>query len=152
MKFYIAARFERIDEMNTFAEQLRQIGHQVDCRWLTGTHQLHPGAEQLEGTTGFQDDGQGVTMLAQPFAIDDVEDLKKSDAIIFFSELPESYSKRGGRHVEFGMAIAMGKRLFVVGQRENVFHCLPNVRRFNSWHECLGFFDIPEEVIHGQTV
>lgn len=40
---------------------------------------------------------------------------------------------RGGRHVEFGMALAMDKRLVVVGPRENVFHLLPAVEQFDTW-------------------
>lgn len=132
MKYYIAARFDRCDEMNQYAQQLRNLGHEVDCRWLQGLHQLHPGAVELE-TTGFKTRDEGVSLLAAPFALDDVEDLAKSDAIIFFSEPPESYSKRGGRHVEFGMAIALKKILIVIGIRENVFHCLPEVKRYESW-------------------
>ena len=44
---------------------------------------------------------------------------------------------RGGRHVEFGMGWAWGKRLIVVGPRENVFHLLPTVEQFDSWPDAL---------------
>lgn len=127
MKIYIAARFDRIDEMNEIAARLRDAGHIVDCRWLNGSHQLHPGADEVEAAQG------NIPMAAQPFALDDVEDLSAADAILFFSEKPESHSKRGGRHVEFGMAIALRKRLFVIGPRENVFHCLPQVERYDCF-------------------
>jgi len=50
--------------------------------------------------------------------------------LLFFSEPPDSHSKRGGRHVEFGLALAWGKRLMIVGPRENVFHCLPQVEQY----------------------
>lgn len=56
---------------------------------------------------------------------------------MFFSEPPDSHSKRGGRHVEFGMALAWGLRLIVIGQRENVFHCLPQVERYDTWDDFL---------------
>ncbi|MFA5266310.1 MAG: hypothetical protein WC378_21005 [Opitutaceae bacterium] len=143
MRIYIAARFDRLPEMNIHADELRQKGHIVDCRWLNGSHQLHPGAEQLDGSAGFISVDEGVTMQALPFALDDVEDLAAADAIILFSEWPESHSKRGGRHVEFGIALGLNKKLFIVGPpRENVFHCLPQVTRFNTWPECLGFFEV----------
>ena len=42
-------------------------------------------------------------------------------------------STRGGRHAEFGIALALGKRVIVIGPRENVFHALPAVERYESW-------------------
>jgi hypothetical protein len=137
MKIYLAARFDRLPEMNQYAEELRKIGHTVDCRWLNGSHQLHPGAELIDRPKGLHEGDGDVPMLAQPFAIDDHEDLINSDAIILFTEPPNSYSKRGGRHVEFGIAPGLGKELIIVGFRENVFHCLPQVKQYRTWEECL---------------
>jgi len=45
--------------------------------------------------------------------------------VITFTETPRSSNSRGGRHVEFGIALGMRKRAVVIGPRENVFHCLP---------------------------
>ncbi len=140
MRIYIAARFDRLSEMNVYAQQLRGKGHVVDCRWLTGSHQLHPGAEQLDSSAGFIEDTNGVTMLGQPFAIDDLYDLENSDAIILFSEKPDVKTKRGGRHTEFGIAIGIGLKLYIVGPRENVFHTLPDIVRFNTWDDCMEYF------------
>ena len=39
--------------------------------------------------------------------------------------------------MEFGSGLALGKRLMVVGFRENVFHCLPRVEFFQTWEETL---------------
>lgn len=127
---YIAGRYDRREELAGYAQELRDRGFTVDCRWLLGTHQIHPNAEKVDVAVHPE---HGITIEAAPFAQDDYEDLKKADTIVFFSERPESYSKRGGRHVEFGMALAWGKRLIVIGDRENVFHCLPQVERFNTW-------------------
>lgn len=44
---------------------------------------------------------------------------------------------RGGRHVEFGMALALAKRCIVIGPRENVFHLLPQVEQYDSWEQYL---------------
>jgi len=133
-KYYIAARYSRREEMCEYAHALRDIGGVVVCRWLLGTHQLHPGAENLDVENHPE---HGTSMEAAPFAADDVEDVAASDTIVFFSEPPESYAKRGGRHVEFGMALVQGKRLVVIGPRENVFHCLPQVERHNTWSDFL---------------
>jgi hypothetical protein len=132
MRWYIAARFDRCNEMNGYAQQLRQSGHIVDCRWLQGLHQIHPGAAEIE-SGGFSDTPDGIPMIARPFAEDDVQDIKAADGIILFSEPPSTYSKRGGRHVEFGLAMGLGKTLVVIGPRENVFHCLPFVYQFTTW-------------------
>jgi len=132
MRIYLAARYVRREELCGYAEQLRECGHTVECRWLNGSHQWHPGADKVDGM------GESVPMEARAFAIDDLEDLALSDWVISFTERPYSDTKgRGSRHVEFGLAIAKGKRLIVVGPRENVFHCLPKVEHFNSFDECL---------------
>ena len=49
----------------------------------------------------------------------------------------EPSSSRGGRHVEFGIALARSKRLIVVGHRENVFHWLHMVEFYSEWLELL---------------
>lgn len=47
--------------------------------------------------------------------------------MISFTEPPRSGASRGGRHVEYGIALARGVRVIVVGFRENIFHWLPQV-------------------------
>ena len=131
-RYYIAGRYDRREEMCEYAQALRDIGGVVECRWLLGTHQLHTGTEKIDVDHHPE---HGVSIEASPFAQDDVEDLNASDTIVFFSESPNSHSKRGGRHVEYGMALALRKRLVVIGQRENVFHCLPQVERYGTWIE-----------------
>jgi hypothetical protein len=39
--------------------------------------------------------------------------------------------------VEFGLAVALGKVLMVVGHRENIFHCLPDVHFYADWFAAL---------------
>lgn len=134
MKYYIAARYDRREEMCVYANELRAMGHTVECRWLLGTHQLHPGVEKVDQSTNTRI-GDQVPMEAAPFALDDFMDLQNAHAIILFTESPESHSKRGGRHVEFGMALAWRKELNIIGPRENVFHCLPNVRQYLTWND-----------------
>ena len=75
-----------------------------------------------------------VDMESQRFALEDYRDLQAADTVISWTEPPRVESTaRGGRHVEFGLAMAMGKRLLVVGPRENLFHTMPNVRQFDEW-------------------
>jgi hypothetical protein len=132
VRYYLAARYQRLEEINQYAKDLRELGHTVDCRWLTGSHQLHPGADKIDQWHGSNPE---TPMSAQPFAKDDVDDIAKSNALIAFTEAPYSEKGRGGRHVEFGIALASGKEIIIIGPRENVFHCLPTVKQYAKWED-----------------
>lgn len=69
--------------------------------------------------------------------MDDYEDVVGSELIIAFTEPPRSNHSRGGRHVEFGIGLGLGKPLIVVGHRENIFHWLPQVKYFDHWTTAL---------------
>ncbi len=64
--------------------------------------------------------------------MEDAADLAAADCVVSFTEAPRSTSSRGGRHVEFGMALGLRKHCVVIGPRENVFHCLPQVAIFRT--------------------
>jgi hypothetical protein len=65
-----------------------------------------------------------------------VEDVKRADCLISFTEdLTVPNTSRGGRHVEFGLALALAKLCYIVGPVENVFHELAD-KRFMTWEEC----------------
>ena len=131
MLIYLAARYSRLEELDRYASDLRNMGHRVDARWLLGNHQIGT-AKDVEAAI------ESVPMEGQPFALDDLEDLFRADMLIAFSETPRSgLTNRGGRHVEFGAALAWDKQIIVVGPRENVFHTLPQVRHFWLWMEAL---------------
>ena len=72
---------------------------------------------------------------ARLFAQEDLGDVMQCDVLISFTERHDSGYSRGGRHVEFGLAYALGKMLFVVGPRENVFHALEGVRQFSHMND-----------------
>lgn len=120
MKIYLAARYSRIDEINRYADQLRALGFEITSRWLEGNHQA-------------ENDQLGTGAAAERFAQEDWHDLQSAELVVSFTEAPRTSNSRGGRHVEFGAALAWGKTCIVVGPRENVFHCLPDVTVFHSW-------------------
>lgn len=125
---YLTARYSRLEEMNRYAGELRgALGYGVEARWLKGEHHVHDGALAVEAATG------DIPDVGRLFAEDNLADLLAAHIVICFTEPPRSNNSRGGRHVEFGIALAAGKRIFVVGPRENVFYCLPYVRRFDDW-------------------
>ncbi len=136
MNVNLAARYCRFPEMQEYRRQLEAIGLRVPARWVNGEHQ------HIDGIAGHE--------MNQRFAFDDVEDFLASDIFIGFTEDPDAEAKgrsRGGRHVEFGMALMRHRverqlgqtpvEIHVVGWRENVFHHLPEVHYWETWQECL---------------
>ena len=120
MKIYLASRYSRIKEMREIAAFLRNIGHEITSRWIKGNHQI-------------SDDGLSTEAKQEErmrFATEDLDDLMNADLCLNFTEKPRGTNSRGGRHVEFGIALSAGKKVVVIGPRENVFHCLPIV----EWH------------------
>ena len=124
MKVYLAARFSRLPELLGYRAELEAQGIEVTSRWLLGGH-------EWEGT----DDDALPQEVGARFAEDDIADINAADAIVCFTEAPRSGPSRGGRHIEAGYALAMGKILLLVGPRENVFYALPEFHHFATWPE-----------------
>ena len=61
------------------------------------------------------------------------EDIRRSGGFVLFSEPNQSGS--GGRHVEFGVALGLGKRLIVVGGVENLFQMMGQVEVVPTWRD-----------------
>jgi hypothetical protein len=121
-RIYLAAAYERNDEMRGVRDVLVALGYEVTSRWID---------QNLSGQT----EAAGAEELAAApaayvkFAHKDMDDLHAADTVISFTGAPG----RGGHHIEFGLAIAYGKRLVIVGPRENVFHSLPEVDWYPDW-------------------
>jgi hypothetical protein len=126
-RIYLAARYSRRVELCGYRDQLSELGYVVVGRWLDGNHQIDDYGLSVEAKASER----------ERFASEDLADLLSSQAVIAFTEIPRSSNSRGGRHVEFGIALGRGMRVFVVGPRENVFHCLPIVPVFDTFTELL---------------
>lgn len=144
LTFYLAARYTRREELLTYREDLNARGHRVPARWLHGDHQIH-GAE---ANRKIEAEGQVPVDLALRFAEDDIEDIEQSDVLVCFTEEARTGPTRGGRHVEYGYALATrritgGRRLLLcsVGPVENVFHAVDDTLRFETWPDFLTWFD-----------
>lgn len=145
MRFYLAGKYGRRTELLVYAGDLRALGHDVVARWLDGDAVHDPSGALAESCERAWDATGSYPAEAAPFAWSDWHDIGQADAVVFFTEdltkaargggvrWVEASSARGGRHVEFGLALAWGKRVMVVGPRENVFYALPVVDRFDSW-------------------
>lgn len=119
MKFYLCARYSRRDELRTVRTRLEAIGHQTTSRWLDTDWE---GIERQDKVYS----SAAPPEYREEYACKDMGDVAACDCLIAFTEEPRS-GGRGGRHVEFGAAIALNKRLIVVGFRENLFYHHPDV-------------------------
>lgn len=130
MKFYLAGKYSSHPEMRERVVVLKFYGHSVTSRWITGDH------EHLEGRDKDPENAR--------FAREDIEDIMDCNAVIWFSE-PQN-NGRGGRHVEFGYALAIQRPIYVIGRKENVFHhyTLSPIKHFETWDEFLDWLPIPK--------
>lgn len=122
MKIYLASRYSRAPELRKYRDHLRDMGHEVTSRWLDGGHEIKSGGSD-----------QAANSERGRFAQEDWADMLAADCVISFTEEPRKTNTRGGRHVEFGGAMALGKRCLVVGWQENVFHHMPQVEFHLNW-------------------
>lgn len=122
MRLYIAARYSRKQEMEQVRDRLERNSIEVTSGWLD---EPHAPDTPLDGISSDQ---------SREYAQKDLDDIDRSDTFLFFSE--DVLTPRGGRHVEFGYALAKGKDIYVIGDEENIFHFLPQVKLFPS----VGFF------------
>jgi hypothetical protein len=119
MKLYLAAAYERGPEMQGVRDVLEAMGHEVTSRWID----QEQGPERAEAADLASDPG-----AFTQYADKDMDDLRAAETVISFTG-----GGRGGRHVELGLAIAWGKHLVLVGEREHVFHALPGIEWYPDW-------------------
>ncbi len=124
---YLAARYSRREEIRGYKINLENKGFVVTSRWLEdiSTDEEHILVNKIE------ESDNSIPIEARILADIDVSDVMQADTLILFSETPVSKYARGGRHVEFGIALASNKRVIVIGPRENIFHTLENVEHFD---------------------
>lgn len=114
MKFYMAAKFSRREEMEELAGHLPWVGHECNARWVYGG-----------------EDG----LTREDIAVLDLDDVRDADGIILFTHPRNEPQPGGGRFVEFGYAIALKKRLVVIGPEENIFMSTPGVEMYDTWND-----------------
>lgn len=132
MKAYLAGRYSRRSELCACRDQLRSLGIEVTSRWLDGDYPTDPSGRSLVAPD----------RVRARVAAEDMSDVLDADMLVAFTE-PDRNDGRGGRHVEFGIALAAGKSLIVIGAAENVFYCHPHVKRFPAWDDFIGFLTSP---------
>lgn len=106
IKVYIAAPSELQVSIRHMALHIRKAGIHVTARWI---------GENFEGQDG------------REWSVKDLQDVTDADMLVAIN--PEEFrrSGTGGRHVELGAALILGKPVLLSGARTNVFHDHPLV-------------------------
>ena len=115
MRVYLAARYSRKNEIKALIPVFGAHGISVGSRWLNET--ISPDSTLADCSPEYLEEQASA----------DLEDIEACDTFVFFSEDPLVGTPRGGRHVEFGYALRLGKKIAVIGRPENIFHFLPGV-------------------------
>ena len=113
MNIYLSAQWARRAEIEGYALILRGRDHDVVSRW----HHGEPMGNEATATPADW----------REWALADLQDVKKCGMFVTFTE-PKGTMSRGGRHVEWGYAIAKGAELVVVGPLESQFYTLFTAR------------------------
>lgn len=109
MKIYIAAGFDRQDEMRLLASRIEGwTKHLVVSRWHG----------RVGGDPPFPANSDRRTCAEA-----DVEDIRSADILLSMG----GSSTQGGRHTELGMAWILNLHIIHLGEKENVFHYLPGI-------------------------
>lgn len=115
-KIYLAARWPRMNEMAGYALQIEGLGHEITAQWVFNAE---AGKTREEN------------------ALMDFRDVSRSDLVVSFTHPRGSMQTGGGRHTEFGLAAAWDIENWIVGEREQIFHHLPDVLQFDTFEQVL---------------
>jgi nucleoside 2-deoxyribosyltransferase len=117
-RIYIAGKFESAARLRDEREAIEaESNGQVVSTWLD--------EEEESATSG----------MKLSYARRDYHQIARADLLIL-DTLDEN--PRGGREVEYGIALARGIEVWIVGPKRNVFHEMaPNFDSWNEVHETL---------------
>lgn len=102
--------------MRVIRDEIHQLGHMVTSRWID-----QHGGDLLESIVA--DKLNAAPDECTRYAENDIADLAVADMVISFTSADGG--GKGGRHWELGFAYGFGgKRLIIIGPRENIFHTL----------------------------
>lgn len=104
ISIYIAAPYPKRDDAIALMTQLEAAGFIVTSTWL----------RELDS-------------MADNYARLDLADVAKADCLLAFNPAGWENQGTGGRHVEYGYALALGKAIVLYGAKSHIFHHLNTV-------------------------
>jgi hypothetical protein len=128
-RIYLIARFARRAEMREVAQELREMGHTITSSWIDIADSI--ADEEFLAWAPHEE----ITRAA----MEDWRDIDNADWVIAFTD-PSGDYPGGARHAEFGLALAAGQRILLVGPREHLFHYAPAIRQCDDWPAARALF------------
>lgn len=101
MKVYIAGPYPLRDAAIALMHALEAEGFEVTSTWL-----------------------REIDILAHEHAMVDLHDVARADVLVALNPAGWEEKGTGGRHAEFGYALALNKRIVLIGERSHIFHYL----------------------------
>lgn len=131
MRIYISGPFNHRPDFEIVKDALTCAGHSVTSNWLNEPPIVYNDPEHAQWEKRAR-------------ANDDVEDVRRADAIAVFTQWP---STTGGRDTERGIAIAYQRwvrpdyRIFVIGGESTMFDALATFEHFEDIEDFLCAMD-----------
>lgn len=133
LKVYLAAPYAARDTVRKhYVPDLERLGMLCVSSWLDEDHEINAGT--LDAAADLDD------ATVSGHALDDLADVATCDVLVLLTtDYLNVGSASGGRHVETGYALALGARVIVVGEPENIFHRIQSgaVERVDRWQLAL---------------
>lgn len=117
MRLYIAGSDQKA--AGRVAGMCEVAGHQIGSSWLE---------EDFSNSSGYDDETK------ERIALLDVHEVGECDALVCLADVRRI---PGGKFVEVGVALGLGKRVFLLGHRENLLMYHPLVTQFDSAEDFL---------------
>lgn len=121
---YLSGQFEDRSALDAVRQDLVSAGYPVTSRWLDAPSSVPATALAAD---------EGAAARLSDIARQDFADIVTATVVVVYNPPEACGIGRGGRHVETGYALALGKPVAVVGARGNVFHWLPEVTLVADW-------------------
>lgn len=117
-QYYIASAFTRKEEMRYIRSTMQAAGFNVVADWLD---------EPAES-----DDTAPTDEYREACALLDLKNVNECDVFVCFIGGVGS-----GHHTELGLALCGGKRIVLIGKKNNIFHYLPLLDYFTDFADFL---------------
>jgi len=122
MKFYVASKFEHASAVSRAIAELTVAGHAVTLDWTK--HEQFDWNKPREAER-----------LAWKYSYLDVEGVRSADVFIMLTYNGLSMQ---GAYVELGVALGLGKLVYIVGEQpRNIFSFYPGVRVVESLEQVI---------------
>ena len=129
MKFYIAAKFKARHRIKIHNQQIEALGLLNTCPWFL-----------MDTDDSADDDSLGGYSREESAVMADRDLSAVREADIYIIDTID-VSETGGREVELGVALILGKVILHVGPVRNLFHMHQGVQHYADWYDVIKYIE-----------